>query len=46
MREEIVKKYESFVKKEIKEMTTHGYPRKHLVKHDGECTILAIVPLR
>jgi hypothetical protein len=37
MRDEIVKKYESFAKKEqIKETTTPGNPRKHLMKYDGE----------
>jgi hypothetical protein len=36
MREEIIRKYEAFAKKEIKETTTPGYPRKHLVKYDGE----------
>jgi hypothetical protein len=36
MKEEIVRKYESFAKKEINESTTPGYPRKHLVKYDGD----------
>jgi hypothetical protein len=36
MKEEIVRKYESFVKREVKEMATPGYPRKHLVKYDGD----------
>jgi hypothetical protein len=36
MRDEIVRSYENFKGKEIKEMTTPGFPRKHLVKYDGE----------
>jgi hypothetical protein len=40
MKEEIVRKFESFVKREIKTTTTPGYPRKHLVKYDGEAVHL------
>jgi hypothetical protein len=36
MRDEIVRSYENFKGKEIKETTTPGFPRKHLVKYDGE----------
>jgi hypothetical protein len=40
MKEEIVRKFESFVKREIKTTTTPGYPHKHLVKYDGEAVHL------
>jgi hypothetical protein len=36
MRDEIVRRYESFMGKEIKETTTPGFPRRHLVKYDGK----------
>jgi hypothetical protein len=36
MRNEIVQSYESLKNKEIKETTTPGFPRKHLVKYDDE----------
>jgi hypothetical protein len=40
MKEEIMRKFKSFVKREIKPTTMPGYPRKHLIKYDGEAVHL------